>query len=74
MALHHAPSRSDAEIRALLQLLVASDGFCGDALLRLKLVDTGFVRRDPASEAVLHLTPEGRRFLSSGAFDAPISS
>jgi len=63
MAIHQAPNRSDAELRALLQLLVASQGVCDDALLRMELVDTGFVRRDPTSTLVLHLTPEGRRFL-----------
>ena len=63
MVLYGAPSRSDAELRALLQLLVASKGHCGDPLLRRELIDTGFVRRDSVSEVVLHLTPEGRRFL-----------
>ena len=58
-----APHRSDAELRSLLHVLISSGGSCTDALLRRELVDSGFVRRDQHSEAVLHLTPEGRRFL-----------
>ena len=65
MVLYGAPSRSDAELRALLQLLVESQGHCGDPLLRRELIDTGFVRRDSVNEVVLHLTPEGRRFLQA---------
>ena len=57
-------ARTDAEIRALLQLLLGSDGSCPDAPLRRELIDTGFVRRDQADESILHLTPEGRRFLT----------
>jgi hypothetical protein len=60
-------TRTDAELRALLQLLVASGGSCNDALLCRELIDSGFVRRDRDSTAVLHLTPEGRQFLRNDA-------
>jgi len=65
MAVQHHPLRSDAEIRALLQLLEASGGVCGDRLLRRELIETGFVRRDATADDQLHLTPEGRRFVQS---------
>ena len=63
MVLYDVPRRTDAELRALLQLLVESKGHCGDPLLEGNSSDTGFVRRDSVNEVVLHLTPEGRRFL-----------
>jgi hypothetical protein len=63
MTVQHHPLRSDAELRALLQLLDASGGVCGDRVLRRELVETGFVRRDATAEDQLHLTPEGRRFV-----------
>ena len=63
MALHDHPTRSDTEIRSLLHLLTAAEGICPDAGLRRELRDTGFVRVDRDREDVLHLTPEGRRFL-----------
>ena len=65
MAIHGTAGRTDAELRVLLRLLVAPEGLCGDAQLRRELLDTGFVRRDSASGVVLHLTPEGRRFLEA---------
>ena len=58
----HVHSPPSPEVRALLEILIASEGFCGD-LLRMDLVDTGFVRRDSPDDVVLHLTPEGHRFL-----------
>jgi hypothetical protein len=69
VAIHEVPSRSDAELRALLQVLVASDGVCADALLRMELLDSGFTRPDATNEVVLHLTPEGRRFLYGPSSD-----
>ena len=67
MATHDQPLRSDAEIRALLQILTGAEGVCGDAALRRELVNTGFVRRDAVNSDQLHLTPEGRRFLRGPA-------
>ena len=66
MALHMQVSRSDDEYRALLEILLAAEGVCADAVLRQELVDTGFVRRDAQRRVRLHLTPEGRRFLGRG--------
>ena len=68
-----ARSRTDAELRALLHVLVGSGGSCSDAMLRRELVDTGFVRRDQRTDAVLHLTPEGRRFLYEAANPRAVS-
>ena len=59
----NADSRTEHELRSLLQVLVAAGGDCTDPLLRRELLDTGFVRRDYARECLLHLTPEGRRFV-----------
>jgi len=66
MARHFEASRSDAEYRSLLQVLIAADGVCADPVLRQELVETGFVRRDQTDLLRLHLTPEGRRFVAGG--------
>jgi len=60
----NADTRTESDLRALLQVLLAAGGDCTDPLLRRELLDSGFVRRDAARECLLHLTPEGRRFLS----------
>ena len=54
MATHNQPLRSDAEIRALLQILTGVEGVCGDTELRRELVNTGFVRRDAVHNDRLH--------------------
>jgi hypothetical protein len=64
MALHMQGPRTDAEYRSLLHVLLAADGFCADPVLRQELVETGYVRRDAEREQYLHLTLEGRRFLT----------
>jgi hypothetical protein len=64
MALHMQGPRTDGEYRSLLQVLVAADGACADSVLRQELVETGYVRRDAQDDHLLHLTPEGRRFLT----------
>jgi hypothetical protein len=65
MALRMPTSRADDEYRSLLRLLLAHKGACADPGLRQELVDTGYVRRDAHRADLLHLTPEGRRFLAS---------
>jgi hypothetical protein len=63
-------TRSDSDLRALLHVLVASGGTGADVHLRRELLDTGFVRPDCVRDEMLHLTPEGRRFLYEGAASA----
>jgi hypothetical protein len=62
--MHDQGARTDEEYRSLLQVLEAADGVCADPVLRYELMQTGFVRRDATRRVVLHLTPEGRRFMS----------
>jgi hypothetical protein len=64
MAIYDHPVRSDHEVRALLQLLTAANGTCADPVLRLELLDTGFVRPGASETERLHLTPTGRAFLT----------
>jgi hypothetical protein len=64
MALRVRGSRADDEYRSLLGLLLTLGGTCSDSGLRQELVDTGYVRRDAQRSDLLHLTPEGRRFLA----------